>query len=517
MKHSLQLKMGQHLTMTPQLQQAIRLLQLSALELQTEIQEIIESNPMLEIDENEYQDQDQNQEAQAETTVEESSLLTSEALNQDHIPSNSPLDSSAESNNSNQASEEVDHSSQSESNLTWDAAMSSPGRMRDSESEAEYYGSVEETLQDYLTWQMNLTPFTDRDRNIAISIIDGIDDDGYLTLSLEEIAESLELEDSDVAEILEDDEDSIQAVDEVEAVLHRIQNFDPVGSGSRDLRECLLVQLSKLPEKTESFEITKTLIDQHLTLLGKKDYRQIMKLAGCVEDEIIAALKLIQTLNPKPGNNISTQTAEYVVPDVYVKKIKGRWRVDLNPEASPKLRVNQSYASMARSVTSSADSKFLKNNLQEARWFMKSLESRNDTLLKVSRKIVEEQQGFFDFGEEAMRPMVLSDIAIAVDMHESTISRVTTQKYLHSPRGIFELKYFFSSHVNTSSGGECSSTAIRALLKKMIEAENQTKPLSDSKLATLLKDQGIMVARRTVAKYRESMHIPASNERKSLI
>jgi RNA polymerase sigma-54 factor len=515
MKPSLQLKMGQHLTMTPQLQQAIRLLQLSALDLQVEIQEIIESNPMLEIDENEYQDP--NQATQPEASVEESSVLTSEALAQDHIPSNSPLDSSGESNNSNQASEESDTASSSESNLSWDAAMSSPGRMRDSESEAEYYGSAKETLQDYLSWQMNLTPFTDRDRNIAMSIIDGIDDDGYLTLSLEEIAESLGLEIPAASEIQQDEEDSLLAVDEIEAVLHRIQNFDPVGSGSRDLRECLLVQLSKLPSETEAYEITKTLIDQYLTLLGKKDYRQILKLTGCVEDEIKTALKLIQTLNPKPGNSISTQTAEYVVPDVYVKKIKGRWRVDLNPEASPKLRVNQSYASMARSVTSSADSKYLKNNLQEARWFMKSLESRNDTLLKVSRRIVEEQQGFFDFGEEAMRPMVLSDIALAVDMHESTISRVTTQKYLHSPRGIFELKYFFSSHVNTSSGGECSSTAIRALLKKMIEAENQIKPLSDSKLATLLKDQGIMVARRTVAKYRESMNIPASNERKSLI
>ncbi len=515
MKPSLQLKMGQHLTMTPQLQQAIRLLQLSALDLQAEIQEVIESNPMLEIDENEYQDS--SSENPSETSVEGSSLLTSEALTQDHIPTNSPLDSSAESNTSNQASEEFEAGSHNESNLSWDAAMSSPGRMRDSESEAEYYGSAEETLQDYLNWQMNLTPFTDRDRNIAMSIIDGIDDDGYLTLSLQEIAESLELENSNTSEDMDDDEDSILAVDEIETVLHRIQNFDPVGSGSRDLRECLLVQLSKFPKQTEFLDITTTLIDQHLTLLGKKDYRQIMKLASCNEEEIKSALKLIHSLNPKPGNSISTQTAEYVVPDVYVKKIKGRWQVDLNPEASPKLRVNQSYASMARSVTSSADSKYLKNNLQEARWFMKSLESRNDTLLKVSRRIVEEQQGFFDFGEEAMRPMVLSDIALAVDMHESTISRVTTQKYLHSPKGIFELKYFFSSHVNTSSGGECSSTAIRALLKKMIEAENQTKPLSDSKLATLLKQQGIMVARRTVAKYRESMNIPASNERKSLI
>ncbi len=507
--------MGQHLTMTPQLQQAIRLLQLSALDLQTEIQEVIESNPMLEIDENEYQDQ--ASEPSNEAATETAELLTSEALNQDHIPANSPLDNSAELNNSNQTSEESETTSHSERSLTWDAAMSSPGRMRDSDSEAEYYGSAEETLQDYLFWQMNLTPFTDRDRNIAMSIIDGIDDDGYLTLSLQEISESLELEISEPSEILEDDEESFSAINEIEAVLHRIQNFDPVGAGARDLRECLLVQLTKFPKQTEHLEITEILIDQHLTLLGKKDYRQIMKLAKCDEEDIKAALKLIQTLNPKPGSSISTQTAEYVVPDVYVKKIKGRWQVDLNPEASPKLRVNESYASMARNVTSSTDSKYLKNNLQEARWFMKSLQSRNDTLLKVSRRIVEEQQGFFDFGEEAMRPMVLSDIAIAVDMHESTISRVTTQKYLHSPKGIFELKYFFSSHVNTSSGGECSSTAIRALLKKMIEAENQVKPLSDSKLAVLLKDQGIMVARRTVAKYRESMNIPASNERKSLL
>ncbi len=502
--------MGQHLTMTPQLQQAIRLLQLSALDLQSEIQEVIESNPLLEIDENEYQDKNTVTNGEDNPT-EDSALLTSEALNQDHIPNNSPLDSSEEISNSNQTSETNETPTQMESNQSWDAAMSSPGRMRDSDSEAEYYGSAEETLQDYLFWQLNLTPFTDRDRTIATSIIDGIDDDGYLTLPLEEIRADLL---SDEIETIEDEEDTLL---EIEAVLHRIQQFDPLGAGSRDLRECLLVQLRKFSKDTAFIEITETLIDQHLTLLGKKDYRQIIKLTKCCEDDIREALKLIQSLNPKPGNSISSQTAEYVVPDVYVKKIKGRWQVDLNPEASPKIRVNQSYASMARQVTSSADSKYLKSNLQEAKWFIKSLESRNDTLLKVSRKIIEEQQGFFDFGEEAMRPLVLSDIAIAVDMHESTISRVTTQKYLHSPRGIFELKYFFSSHVNTSSGGECSSTAIRALLKKMIEAENQMKPLSDSKLADLLKDQGIMVARRTVAKYRESMNISASNERKSLI
>ena len=242
-----------------------------------------------------------------------------------------------------------------------------------------------------------------------------------------------------------------------------------------------------------------------------------MRKARLKEDTLRAIIELIQSLHPRPGEQIDQQTPEYVVPDVVVQKINGRWRVDLNPEITPKIRINPSYASLIRRADSSADNTFLKDNMQEAKWFLKSLQSRNETLLKVSTKIMEHQRGFLDYGDEAMKPLVLHDIAEAVEMHESTISRVTTQKYIHTPRGIFELKYFFSSHVSTTSGGECSSTAIRAIIKKLVAAENAKKPLSDNKIAALLGDQGIKVARRTIAKYREAMNIPPSNERKRLV
>ncbi len=516
MKPALQLRIGQHLTMTPQLQQAIRLLQLSTLDLQAEIQEVLESNPLLEIDESTSSPENKSSvnsedrtNSENETTkdtgeeplYEESGLNTSEALDKPNLPEESPLDNSS-SNDANQD----DSTPEDYSRDNWEAAATpSNSRQRDADSEAEYYGSASETLQDHLFWQMNLTPFSDIDQSIAMALIDSINDDGYITVQLDEILESLQSDDYDIE------------IEEIEAVLHRIQHFDPIGVGCRDLKECLLLQLRQLQKDTEHLEFTKTVIENHLELLGQRNYRQILKLTGKNEQQLKSVVELIQTLNPRPGSQISTQKEQYVVPDVYVRKIKGRWKVDLNPEIAPKIRINQTYANMSRQVSSSADSKFIKGHLQEAKWFLKSLESRNDTLLKVSQKIVDEQQGFFDFGEEAMRPLVLSDIALAVDMHESTISRVTTQKYLHSPKGILELKFFFSSHVNTSSGGSCSSTAIRALIKKLVEAENQQKPLSDSKLATVLTDQGIMVARRTVAKYRESMKIPSSNERKCLI
>lgn len=504
MKPTLQLRMGQHLTMTPQLQQAIKLLQLSALDLKSEIQEIIESNPLLEIEEKEYPERQASEEQSSDNNeiIDNSTILTSDALKNDKLIA-SPLDNSLQKSTENNSNGSNDENTPMQTE--WDAAMSISGIRRDSESEQDYYGGTSESLHDHLIWQLNLTPFSDLDRSIATALIDGIDDDGYLTVTTEEIRE-----------VFDSEEEPVE-LEEVEAVLHRIQHFDPLGVGCRDLKECLLCQLDTFPDDTESIDIARILLNNCLGLLGQKNYRSIIKQTGFTEEDIKQGLILIKSLNPKPGSEHSSIDTEYVVPDVFVKKHNGVWKVDLNPDAAPKLRVNQSYANMSKHVKSATDSQYLKNNLQEARWFIKSLESRNDTLLKVSTKIVEEQQGFFEFGEEAMRPMVLSDIAEAVEMHESTISRVTTQKYLHCPAGIFELKYFFSSHVNTSSGGECSSTAIRALLKKLIDAENPGKPLSDSKISTLLKDQGIMVARRTVAKYRESLNIPASNERKSLI
>ncbi len=306
-------------------------------------------------------------------------------------------------------------------------------------------------------------------------------------------------------------------MDEVECVLKRIQLFDPIGSGSRSPEECLLVQLRQFADDTPWLAEAKLLLESYSELLSSKDYRTLMRKSRLKEDQLREAMRLLQTLNPRPGSALITKEPEYVIPDVSVTKKNGRWLVELNPDSLPKLSVNQQYAAMSRGARNSSDSQFIRSHMQEAKWFIKSLESRNDTLMKVANCIVQQQMGFFEHGPEMMKPMVLNDVAEMVDMHESTISRVTTQKYMHTPRGIFELKYFFSSHVATESGGECSSTAIRALIKKLVAAEKPSKPLSDSKIAQLLADQGIKVARRTIAKYRESLSIPPSNQRKSLI
>ena len=360
-----------------------------------------------------------------------------------------------------------------------------------------------ESLHDHLIWQMELTPFSETDRTIAETIIDSINDDGYLGCNIEEILQSLP------------DDLEVEA-DEVEAVLHRIQNFDPVGVAARDLRETLAIQLKHLPIVPAWQQKAQELVAKHFDLLANRDYNQLMRRLAVTEDELKEIVQLIQSLQPRPGSQITDSKPEYIVPDVIVKKIKNRWVVELNADAAPKLRVNNHYASLIKEVNNSADSTYMKNQLQEARWFIKSLISRNETLLKVATCIVERQQGFLEYGEEAMKALVLHDVAEEVEMHESTISRVTTKKYMYTPRGIYELKYFFSSHVTTATGGECSATAIRALIKKLIAAEKPNKPLSDSKIASILEDQGINVARRTVAKYREAMAIPPSNERKRL-
>ena len=306
-------------------------------------------------------------------------------------------------------------------------------------------------------------------------------------------------------------------MDEVEAVLKRIQHFDPIGVASRSVQECLLIQLGQYPETTPWLHEARRILKEHMDLLGNRDYRTLARKMQLKESELKEALDLIQHLEPRPGNSVLQSDSQYVIPDVAVSKKQGKWVVELNPDSMPKIRINETYAAMARNARNSSDSQFIRSHLQEAKWFIKSLESRNETLLKVANCIVEQQQEFFEYGEEAMKPMVLNDVAEAVEMHESTISRVTTQKFMHTPRGIFELKYFFSSHVNTDNGGECSSTAIRALIKKMVAAENPAKPLSDSKIADLLTEQGIMVARRTIAKYRESLSIPPSSQRKRLL
>ncbi|WP_025821588.1 RNA polymerase factor sigma-54 [Shewanella marina] len=490
MKASLQLKLGQQLTMTPQLQQAIRLLQLSSLELQQEIQQALDANPLLELDEDQFnndtsEDNDSDTDSNATAAADSSTIETSDALTQESMPDELPVDT------------------------TWDDVLSATPSQSNSSTTAvsrdddmPFQGETSEGLHEHLEWQKNLTPFSDNDYAIATAIIEAIDEQGYLTQTTEDILETL-------------GDDEIE-LDEVEAVLKRIQHFDPVGVAARNLSECLLIQLAQFAPDTPHITNARHLIQHYLDLIAGRDFRQLMRKTKLKEDELRDAIALIQTLNPRPGLLITPENEEYVIPDVSVMKKQGRWVVELNPDCMPKLNVNQQYASMVRNTKNQADSQFIRGHLQEAKWFIKSLESRNDTLLKVANCIVQFQQGFFEFGEEAMKPMVLNDIAEAVEMHESTISRVTTQKYMHTPRGIFELKYFFSSHVGTENGGECSSTAIRAFIKKLVAAENQKKPLSDSKMAQLLAEQGINVARRTIAKYREAMLIPPSNQRKSL-
>ncbi|MCL4133118.1 UNVERIFIED_CONTAM: hypothetical protein GTU68_010862 [Idotea baltica] len=352
-------------------------------------------------------------------------------------------------------------------------------------------------------WQADLTPFSDIDRTIATTIIESLDDNGYLTIHLDEVLESV-------------GHDEVE-MDEVEAVLKRIQQFDPLGVASRNLAECLLLQLVTYPKDTPWLPETTLILTEYINLLGNRDYRQLAKETKLKEQDLKQVMSLIHQLDPRPGNRVIDTDTEYVIPDVSVFKHNGKWVVTMNPDSIPRLKVNAEYEALGKGMGNSPDGQFIRTNLQEAKWLIKSLDSRNDTLLKVSRCIVEHQQDFFEYGAEAMKPMVLNDIALDVEMHESTISRVTTQKFMHTPRGIFELKYFFSSHVSTDNGGECSSTAIRALVKKLVAAENQAKPLSDSKITTLLAEQGIQVARRTIAKYRESLGIAPSNQRKRLL
>jgi len=307
-------------------------------------------------------------------------------------------------------------------------------------------------------------------------------------------------------------------IDEIEAVLHQIQNYDPLGVGSRDLAECLRLQMKVLPSDTPGLKAaTELATPQNLALLAGRDYTQLRRQLKLSAEDLQQVINLIQGLNPRPGNSVTSSQASYVVPDIIVKKIRGVWRADLNSDVSPNLRINRHYEKMIHRGDSSADNRYLQDQLQQARWFIKSLNSRNETLLKVARTIVDRQRAFFDHGAEAMKPLVLHDVAETVSMHESTISRVTTSKYMLTPRGIFELKYFFSSHVSTADGGTCSATAIRSIIKKLVECETPTKPISDSTIAEILSEQGINVARRTVAKYRESMSIPPSNQRKSLV
>ncbi|MGK2913158.1 MAG: RNA polymerase factor sigma-54 [Porticoccaceae bacterium] len=481
MKQTLQLKLGHQLSMTPQLQQAIKLLQLSSLELHQEIQQTLYANPLIELT-----DEVEEREASDEIPdIDDTPIADADDWGE-NIPDDLPVDAKWD-----------DIFQSMPANST--PATGTGAETRDFES----FHTVTESLQDHLHWQLNLTPMSDTDRIIAAAVIDLVGEDGFLEAPVEEVWATLTGDYPDIE------------LDEVLAVLHRIQHFDPAGVAATSLRECLLIQLGQFDSKTPHLSTAKLLVDSHLQLVGEHNSPVLSRKCGLSEADIDAAIKLIQTLSPRPGSAIAGSDPDYITPDLRVRKEGSRWVVALNREITPRLCINQEYAKLVQRADDSADNTFLRTNLQEARWFLRSLESRNETLLRVAHSVVEMQREFLEQGPEAMKPMVLADIAEKLQMHESTISRVTTQKYIDTPRGVFELKFFFSSHVSTASGGECSSTAIRAMLKKMIASESAAKPLSDSDLATLLQAKGIQVARRTVAKYRDSLGILRSSERKS--
>ena len=459
LKPSLQLKLGQSLTMTPQLQQAIRLLQLPVLDLNAEIQEALEENIMLEME-----DLPDVPQTNAESTAEIETLK----------------------------SEDMWQSRAAE--RTQDGGWNGEGR-----PVSEFADESGQTLREHLLWQLEMEHFTPREVIIGEALIDSINDDGYLTVDLEEIHESL-------------DRESAVAESEIERTLTKIQRLDPVGVGARTIAECLVLQLSQLDWNTPGLQLAISIASDHLDLVANRDYGELRRSLKTTEDELHEALALVRRCNPKPGLAVSPPSAEYVIPDVFVRKVDNRWQVEISPTGVPRLSVNQQYARLLRG---SGEHAVLKSQLQEARWLIRSLEIRNETLLKVATSIVARQTEFLEHGDEAMKPMVLRDIAEEIGMHESTISRVTTNKYMHTPRGVFEFKYFFSSHLASSSGEDQSSTSVRAKIRKLIGAENPKKPLSDSKITNLLKEDGISVARRTVAKYREAMNIPSSSDRRS--
>jgi RNA polymerase sigma-54 factor len=517
MKHSLQLKIGQSLTMTPQLQQAIKLLQLSSLELQTEIQNALDNNPLLELaeeEENESVESTDDFESESEQSIDHSesnefeSEFDSPSFNDESLLSDNQNEDSSQEFGDEQWSDAIPEHLSTDSQ--WDDTyQSSDFSSRDDDWMPGDNESADETIQDHLSWQLNLTRLSDIDRHVAEIIIDSIDERGYLTTALDEILLSCQEE---LPELFFEVE-----LDEVETVLHRVQQFDPPGVGARDLSECLKIQLRQLPQDTPWRAEALRLVTDYLDLLGASDFKTLVRRLRIKEHELTSVIQLIQSLNPTPGEQLSLGRTDYVIPDVIVRKRSGEWIVTLNSDAAPEIRINETYSALINEHSSDEGQQFLRDQLQDARWFLKSLQSRNETLLRVSSEIVARQVEFLDIGDEGMKPLVLHDIADAVEMHESTISRVTTQKYMLTPRGVFELKYFFSSHVGTADGGAASSTAIRAIIKKLISEENPRKPLSDSKLATLLEEEGVNVARRTIAKYREALNIPPSNERKRLV
>jgi len=483
MKHSLQLKLSQHLTLTPQLQQSIRLLQLSTLELNQEIERFLQDNPLLER-EDDTEEQGSPSEPGPPTATDFVSSATTSTTSSEREEEASP------------EAPEID--------ADWrDDGSSGYGAHDDGEeSEFPQLAADSPSLREHLLWQINLLQCPDRDKRIVALLVDTLDDDGYLTQELDELAAMLppemELEASELA-----------------IALKHLQHLEPAGIGARNLSECLALQLAAMPEDTPHRADALQTVRNHLDLLAGRDFAKLKKLLRCTDDTLRGVQNLITRLNPRPGARFSRNEARYIVPDVVVKKVKGMWRASLNPDAMPRLRINRMYADILHRNRDSSLQQ-LSGQLQEAKWLIKNVQQRFETILRVSQAIVDRQRHFFEHGEVAMRPLVLREIADTLGLHESTVSRVTTQKFMLTPRGIFELKYFFGSHVTTETGGACSATAIRALIKQLVAEEDSRRPLSDSQISEILGKQGIVVARRTIAKYRESLQILPVNLRKSI-
>ena len=477
MKHTLQLKLSQHLTLTPQLQQSIRLLQLSTVELNQELERYLAENPLLE---------------RADFGSEGSATPVAAG----DVPGDAQEPAAPESSAESPGAGDEDFSFSDEP---------SSGLRRGDHDDDDFtdVAAAEPTLQECLIRQLQLTPLTERDKRLALLVIAHLDEDGYLGASLEELRTLAATEIADVEP------------EELAIALKQVQNLEPAGVGARSLAECLALQLRALPSDTEYRDEALTLATEHLDALASRDFNRLRRLLGLDEEALRAVRALILTLNPKPGLAWTVTETRYVVPDVVVKRASGRWMASLNRDAMPRLRINKMYADLLH-ASREAGGGNLAGQLQEARWLIKNVRQRFDTILRVTQAIVDRQRAFFEHGEVAMRPLVLREIAEVVGLHESTISRVTTQKFMLTPRGIFELKYFFGSHVSTDAGGACSSTAIRALIKQLVAAEDGRRPLSDHRISGLLAEQGIQVARRTVAKYREALHIQPASQRKAL-
>jgi len=484
MKQALQLRLSQHLTLTPQLQQSIRLLQLSTMELNQELEKFLMENPLLERE-------DAETEAQPVAPTYPAPAGDSEApsAKQSDAPSDTP-------------SEEAGADTQTE--IDWYSDAPASGGGRDDAEDADYPQVAAESpsLREHLLAQVSLTNIEPRDRRLVELLIDALEEDGYLTMPLEELAELIPSELG-------------VAPEEIQIALRNLQSLDPTGVGARNAHECLELQLLALAENTPGRTRALAIVRHHLALLAAHDFARLKKALDCTDDQLRQAQQLIQTLNPHPGAKFTSFETRYIVPDVSVKKTKNVWVASLNQDAVPKLRINRMYADILQHHRGDSGGQ-LSQRLQEARWLIKNVQQRFETILRVSQAIVDRQRQFLEHGEVAMRPLVLREIAETLGLHESTVSRVTTQKFMLTPRGIFELKYFFGSHVATEAGGACSATAIRALIKQLIAAEDPKKPLSDSKISQILGQQGIVVARRTIAKYRESLHIPPVSLRKSL-